>query len=853
MTLHPWCRLCRTFAVALVAVLLGAPCCLAQSKAPGLGDPGALKSLSLDTGRSGPNGFTLSGRDAGQQLIVTGNYASGQVRDLTHQAKYEVSPEGIVTVEPGGYVAAVQEGQATIRVVAPEGKTATATVTVTDILHDRPVNFANEVVPIFTKLGCNAGGCHGKAEGQNGFKLSLLGFEPAEDYEFIVKEGRGRRVFPAAPDHSLLLLKATARIAHGGGKRLEPDSPAYRLLRRWIEQGVPYGRPDDPVVEGIGVWPRQRLLPANGSQQLTVVAHYSDGSTRDVTRMTQFEPNVREMAEVSATGQVKTRELTGTVAVMARYQAQVDVFRGTIPLGVTVDNLPAAKNFIDELVFARLKKLGLPPSEVCDDGVFLRRATLDICGRLPTLEETREFLAEASANKRDKLIDRLLASEDYGDFFANKWGAILRNKRDTSRDDPGPTFAFHAWIRDNLKKNLPYDQFVRAILTASGEEVKNPPVAWYREVHEPSLQTEDTAQLFLGLRIACARCHHHPFEKWSQQDYYGFSAFFSQVGYKNHPKDPPPAQKGKKKKKKKKGKPPPRPPLEVFHQEGKAQAIHPKTGEAVKPAGLGGEPLDIPAKVDPRTRLADWMTAPDNPFFARVLVNRYWKHFFGRGLVDPEDDMRVTNPASNPELLTALAQHFVQSKYDLKDLVRTLCTSRVYQLSARSNAYNREDRQNFSRFVPRRLHAEVLLDAIDQVTESQTRFGGVPAGTRAVQLPDNAFESYFLSVFGRPDASSACECERDSSTSLPQLLHLINSADILGKTAGSRAQKLSRDRRPHEERLRDLYLVALSREPGPEEVKVLTTYIDRKGKDVKGAYEDIIWALINGEEFLFNH
>jgi hypothetical protein len=387
---------------------------------------------------------------------------------------------------------------------------------------------------------------------------------------------------------------------------------------------------------------------------------------------------------------------------------------------------------------------------------------------------------------------------------------------------------------------------VREVLTAAGEEVKVPQVIWYREVHDAAAQAEDTAQLFLGLRIQCARCHHHPYEKWSQQDYYGFQAFFSQVDYKK----PPPRPKGKKKKKKGKA---PLPPMHVLFKIGVASAKNPKTGDAVKPTGLGSEPLDIPADIDPRFKLADWLADSRNPYFARCLVNRYWKHFFGHGLVDPEDDMRKTNPATNPELLKALATHFVQSKFDMKDLVRTICKSRVYQLSSEANNYNQNDQQNFSHYYPKRLNAEVLLDAIDELTMSKSRFQGMPNGTRAVQLPDNAFDSYFLTVFGRPNSSSACECERTSDASLAQLLHLINSQEILDKASGPRATKLAKDRRPHNERIRELYLVAFAREPSAEEIKILTSYIDRRGSNTKGDYEDIIWALINAKEFLFNH
>lgn len=817
--------------------------------AAGLGDPGRLKSLSINTGRSQNGTFTIAGRDSGQQLLVTGHYASGQVRDLTRQVKYNVAPSGVVEISSTGYVTSVGEGQSTIHVTFNSSLDTTTEVVVTDIVHDLSINFANEVVPIFTKFGCNSGGCHGKSGGQNGFQLSLLGFEPTEDYEHLVKESRGRRVSPAAPASSLLLRKASGFTPHGGGSRIIEDSPSYRIIRRWMEQGMRYGRDDDPVVQRIEVFPPERLLgsyAAGGSQQLVIVAHYSDGSTRDVTRMTQFESNATDIAEVSDTGLVKVVGSTGLAAVMARYQATVGVFRAIIPLGETVENLPKPNNFIDELVYKQWEKFGLPPSKVCNDSTFIRRVTIDIAGRLPTVEETEEFLSSGDVRKREKLVDRLVKSEGYADYFANKWSAVLRNKRASPGDDIKPTQAFHAWIRDSLNTNKPYDQFVREVLTATGEVVKVPPAAWYREVHDASAQMEDTAQLFLGLRIQCARCHHHPFEKWSQQDYYGFQAFFAQVDYKK----PPPPPKGKKKKK---GKPAPPPPLEVLFNEGVATATNPKTNEGVKPTGLGGQPLEIPANVDPRTKLADWLAEKDNPFFARSLVNRYWKHFFGRGLVDPEDDMRMTNPATNPELLDALAAHFVSSKFDMQDLVRTICTSHVYQLSAEANEHNGDDRQNFSRYYPKRLNAEVLLDAIDQLTQSPTRFQGMPGGTRAVQLPDNAFDSYFLTVFGRPNASSACECERSTDASLAQLLHLINSNEILSKAGGPRATNLAKDKRPHEERIRELYLVALARDPSGDEVSLLMSYIEKRGSDVKAAYEDIIWSLINAEEFLFNH
>lgn len=852
--------------------LLTLPLQAAEPK--GLGDPGKLQSVRIDTGRTVDGQFSLVGPDASQQLLVTGSYASGQSRDLTRQARYSIVPARIVAVDAAGVVTPLKDGQAEIAAEVSGVAAARIRVTVTRITDAPPVGFANEVVPVFTKLGCNTGSCHGKASGQNGFKLSLFGFEPAEDHEAIVREARGRRVFLTAPDSSLLLLKATGQIAHGGGRRLKPDSFEYRLLRRWIAQGAPKDPVDALTVRRIEVVPRTRPLDRDTCQQIVAVAHLSDGSSTDVTRLTQFEVNQPDMASVSGAGLVRVSGTPGSVAVMARFQSHVDVVRIAVPLGAAVADLPPARTFVDELVFKQLKELGLPPSKVCDDGTFLRRATIDIAGRLPTREETQQFLSDHDARKRDKLVDRLLASGDYADYFANKWSAVLRNRRPSDKDDPKPTAAFHAWIRDSLDKNKPYSQFVREILTAEGEMGAAAPLVWYREVKDPTAQLEDVAQLFLGQRIQCARCHHHPLEKWSQQDYYGLAAFFSRLEVK----DATVLKKGKK------GQPDtPGQPFRVTFKPGKAEVVHPRTNRPIRPAGLGGPELEIAPDTDPRPKLADWLTAKDNPYFARALVNRYWKHFLGRGLVDPEDDLRVTNPASNPELLDALAKHFLAHDYDLKDLVRTICTSQVYHLSVEPNAFNAQDTQNFSRFLPRRLPAEVLLDGIDTVTGSKTPFKGVPTATRAVQLPDNQFESYFLSAFGRPDSASACECERNSDASLAQALHLFNSEELLEKISGrkvgpakpepapqkgkkdapkkaavntgvvgGRIRELMADSRPDTDKINDVYLLALSRKATAQEVETVLAHIKKKG-DAQAAYEDILWALINTKEFLFNH
>ncbi len=812
--------------------------------------------------RAGATNLVLNSQDARQQMLAT----TEEGRDVSRAVAWSSEPPGVVSVDRDGRVSPVRDGEAAVVAKTADGAEARFPVQVIHASQPAPVHFANQIVPIFTKNGCNGGGCHGKAAGQNGFRLSLLGFEPMEDYDHLVKEARGRRLFPAAPERSLLLTKGAAQLPHGGGKRLDPDSDDYRMLVRWISQGMPLGRPDAPTVSRLEVYPSERVLPLNGEQQLVVTAHYTDGSSEDVTRGALFEPNDKDMAATDAVGRVKVFNQTGEVSVMVRYQGKVAVFRGTVPLGLAVKELPPARNFVDDLVFKQLVKVGLPPSGICDDATFLRRVTVDIAGRLPTPVEVSAF-QEAVAKERkpggdgvavvpearDAVIDRLLATPDYAENFANKWSALLRNKRTDPKQARG-TYAFNAWIRDQIDRNTPYDQFARSILTASGDMNENPPVAWYRQVRSMQNQLEDSAQLFLGQRLQCAQCHHHPYERWSQADYWSFGAFFSQVSYKSG------SQPGED---------------AIVHRRGQAQATNKKNGQPVKPAGLGEAAPGLGPDDDPREALAGWMTSPNNRFFARTLVNRYWKHFFGRGLVDPEDDLRDTNPATNPELLDALAANFVKSGYDLKQLVRTLTQSTAYQLSALPNEHNGRDRHHFARFYPRRLPAEVLYDSINSLVGSESKFDGLPAGTRAVALPDNSFNAgnYFLTVFGRPDSSSACECERSSDASLSQSLHLLNAKDIQDRLAADngRAARLAADAtRTDTEKLSELYLQAFGREPRPDELKLAGEYVatkvgaSKEGKDVaeteanrlkarRQAYEDTLWALLNTKEFLFNH
>ncbi|MCR9291790.1 MAG: DUF1553 domain-containing protein [bacterium] len=777
----------------------------------------------------------LRGQDSRWQLLVSKRMHDGNLHDATRTVEYRVEPP-IADIDQHGFLRPVRDGQAVVIASDKNGHVAKLSLNISDMNSQPAVNFPNQIIPLFTKFGCNGGGCHGKAAGQAGFKLSLLGFEPRVDYEHLLLESRGRRLFPAVPDKSLLLQKATNESPHGGGKRLSADSQEYDLLKRWIAMGMPYGSSDDPLVTHIEVTPSARQLSRESQQQLSVIAHYSDGHREDITRTAQYESNNTDLAQVDERGLVTLRDSTGDVAVMVRYQGQVAVFRASIPLGLDISEIaawPPARNMIDELIFSKLRELEIPPSQTCDDGTFIRRVTLDLTGRLPTAEETRSFLTDQNADKHALLIDRLLESSDHADYFARKWITILRNRRDSSGKQLG-SFAFHAWLRQAFLENVPYDVLVRQLLTASGSIATNPPVTWWREVATTESRVEDAAQLFLGQRLQCARCHHHPFEKWSQQDYYQMAAFFSKVQRKEGdvPEEP------------------------VFvSRVGAATARHPKSGQALQPAGLDAAPPDLAAHQDPRHALVDWMCAADNPFFARSLVNRYWKHFFAVGMVEPEDDLRVTNPPSHPELLEALAKYFVENKYDTRQLLRLICNSSTYRLSSEPNEYNLADTHSYSRYYPKRLGAEVLLDAIDQMTMTRSDFAGMPVDTRAVSLPDTGFSSYFLDVFGQPSSTTACECERSNEATLAQSLHLLNSVEVQGKLASQTgwAAAAAVSSQSNSELIEQLYLSALSRQPTPNELLAAREFLDSNATDRQAAWEDLLWAVMNTKEFLFNH
>jgi hypothetical protein len=572
-----------------------------------------------------------------------------------------------------------------------------------------------------------------------------------------------------------------------------------------------------------------------GEQQLRVVAHYTDGAERDVTRQAEYKAQQPDILKVENNGLVSTLGHTGEGAVMVRYMGQVDVARVAVPFS---RGLPAEayahfqpKNFVDQLVAEKWHKLGIAPSPVCSDEEFLRRASLDSIGTLPTPDEVKAFQADKAEDKRDRLVDKLLEREEYASYWANQWGDLLRVKRGGNAGLKAGTFAFSGWLHSAFAQNMPYDQFVRAILTAQGESAENPPVNWYRHVRNTVAMVNDSSELFLGLRLSCANCHNHPYERITQDDYWGYGAFFARVSFKRGLGDEQAV---------------------VVKKDGAVN--QPRTGAMMKPKGLGGPEYDYVRGEDPRQKLADWMTDPKNPFFARAIANRIWAHYMGVGLVEAVDDMRVTNPPSNPQLLEALAKEMIDYRFDLKHLMGTIMKSRAYSLSSTPIEENKTDRQNYARYTPRRLSAQTLLDAVDDVTGSMEKFDGLPLGTKAVELPDESVSSYFLNVFGRSMRETACECERSSAPNLSQVLHLMNSPELQNKIADQKGRlaKMLADKKSDEDILNAFYLSAFGRNPRPDELKDATAMLTAS-KDRKNALEDFEWMFLNSKEFLFNH
>ncbi len=779
--------------------------------------------------RADPPQLALRGPEAVFQMLVHGKTSAGRQVDLTHRAHYRILDAQVARVSASGVVQAAKDGRTQLEILVA-GRTILIPVSVTGTRAARTFHFENDISPLLSRHSCNSSGCHGKAEGQNGFKLSVFGFDPEADHAALVKEARGRRIVPAAPDQSLFLRKAAGLMAHGGGTRMRRDSRDYQTLRAWIQAGAPLGQGPAPQVTTLRVEPQERVLSMKDTQQLRVMATLSDGRVLDVTAHARFQTNNDALASVDAEGLVRVGETPGDVAIMASYRDQVEVCRILVPRSERLASAPklAENNFIDHLVFARLRKLNLLPSELCDDATYLRRVFLDLLGTLPTASETRAFLNDPRSDKRARLVDTLLQRPEFADYWALQWADPLRVDRQVLGHKQA--FAYYRWIRESFATNKPLDQFARELLTAEGPLAEAPAGNFYKVLNKPGEAASAVAQVFLGVRIACAQCHHHPYDRWSQDDYQGMLAFFSQVSLRKDGEG------------------------EVLYAEGNPVVHHPRTGAVLHAHVLGTKnPADSPPG-DRRLTLARWLTSRDNPFFARHLANRTWAHLLGRGLVEPVDDVRATNPPSNPELLDALAGYLVEHNYDLRALIRTITASRVYQLSTTPNATNERDEQNYSRALLRRVEAEVLLDMVCQTTGVPEKFEGVPLGARAIQLWDSKVNHYFLKVFGRPMRLTACVCERNHEPSVSQILHLLNSPKIQGKLghASGQVRKLVRQY-PDDAALIDaLYLTFYSRLPQARERDIALVHF-RKAKSRQEGAEDLAWALLNSLEFVFNH
>jgi hypothetical protein len=787
-----------------------------------------------------PAAVELRGPRDVRQLVVTGEYADGSVRDLTWAVQVSTDNPGVLTVAEGLFVRGAKDGKATLTVTAG-GKSATVAVTVVGLSEPKAVSFRHDVIGAFNVGGCNAGACHGTPSGKNGFKLSLRGAEPGADYLQLTRDQFGRRSDKHNPDAALILLKALGRVPHEGGTRFAPSSYPAEVVSAWLAEGLRDDPPDLPAVAALEVLPGPRVLLAPAKwQQLAVTARYTDGSARDVTRLTVFSSSDPAVADVTPTGLVEFKR-PGEVAVLVRYLEELVSVRLTYlePRADFAWSNPPEHNYIDRHVFAKLRQMSILPSELCTDAEFVRRAYLDACGRLPTAAEARAFLADSRADRRARLVDHLVTLPEFADFWALKWADVLRSSRKTIQLKG--SHAFQLWLRDRIATNTPVDVMVRELLTATGNTYSNPPANYYRIAKDPQSLAEATAQLFLGVRMQCAKCHNHPFERWTQDDYYGFAAVFARVKTKPDPELGP--------------KPPPNAAAaEVVMLARDGEVAQPRTGKAMPPTLPGTGAVDVKPGQDRRAVFADWLTDPANPFFARSVANRVWFHLMGRGIVDPVDDFRDSNPASNDELLDALARNFAEHGYDLRLLVTTIMKSRTYQLSAEPNDTNRDDGKYFSHAVTKLLTAEQLLDALCDVTGVPEKFAGLPAGTRAVQLPDGEVNHPFLKTFGQPARELACECERESDGNLAQALQLINGPTVNEKvrSPNNRLTPLLASKKSDQEILEELYFTALARPPEADEISVALAHV-AKVDDRRKAWEDVLWAIINTREFLFRH
>ncbi len=781
---------------------------------------------------------TLETSRARQSIVSRIAQPNGVTRDVTSEVKFEVADPKIAAVE-GNVLKPLADGTTEVR-VSHSGQTQTMAVTVHNAALDRPISFKLDVMPVFLSAGCNVGSCHGAARGKDGFRLSLFGFDPDGDYFRITREMATRRINLAQPRESLLLLKSIGAVPHTGGKRFAEDSPQYATIMRWLEAGAPKDGESVAKPVSLEVLPKQMVLEGEGAkQQLVAVAHYSDGTERDVTSQALFLTNNDNSATVSPTGLI-TAAKRGEAFVMARF-ATFTVGAQTIvipkDLKYEFPNV-VENNYIDTLVNNKLKKLRIVPSELCSDETFLRRAFVDIVGQLPTASEHDRFVSDTDSKKREKLVDELLERKEFVEMWVMKWAELLQIRSDNNQVSYKSALLYYQWLEDRISRNVPFNQIVRELISATGGTFKSPATNYYQITNDNLKLSENTAQVFMGVRVQCAQCHNHPFDRWTMDDYYGFAAFFSQIARK--PADDPRE-------------------VIVFNGGG-GDVKHPLGDRVVAPKFLGGESPETKGR-DRREVLAEWLSSPENPYFSKNMGNIVWSHFFGRGIVEPVDDVRISNPASNPELLEELGKKFQSYNYDFKRLVRDICTSRTYQLATQTNPTNELDERNFSHATVRRMRAEVLLDCIGEVTNTKEKFRGLPLGARAVQIADGQTSNYFLTTFGRATRETVCSCEVSMQPSLSQALHLLNGDTVQGKIAKGNMirQRLDAKQTP-EQIIRELYTVCYSRGPTDQEMAKLNGFVPQaKGTtqpsvdETQNALNDLFWAMLNSQEFLFNH
>jgi len=777
-----------------------------------------------------PLTINLSGAQARQRVVVQASYADGVTCDVTAQARCMIADRRLARFKQGA-VLPLADGKTELQVTY-DGRTLTVPVTITNSATQRPISFKLDVMPVFTKAGCNQGSCHGTSRGKDGFHLSLFGFDPDGDYYRLTREQIGRRVNLALPEESLIVRKGLGAVQHTGGVRFGTNSGLYQTLVAWLTAGAPNDPTNIAKLTGIDIFPKSAVLEgSNAVQHFVVRAHYSNGMERDVTPLAVFLSNNEGTARAGDEGTV-TAGQRGEAFIQARF--------GEFNVGAQIIVIPkdlpykwpdiAPRNYLDEAVFAKLKKLRLVPSAVCDDPTFIRRAYLDLTGTLPTPAETCAFTEDRDANKRGRLVDGLLCRKEFADLWVMKWAELLEIR---SRDNlvyPKGALLYFEWLRDEMQTNAPLDRIVQGLLTASGSTFRNPAATYYQIEPDTLKMAENTAQVFMGMRIQCAQCHNHPFDRWTLNDYYSFAAFFAQIGRK--PGDDPRET--------------------VIFDRHDGEVNHPVTHAAMRQKFLGGAVPDIKGE-SRRQALARWLTSPENPYFARNVANIIWDHFLGRGIIEPVDDVRISNPPSNPELLDALAARLVDYHYDFKSLIRDICASRTYQLSTEANASNAQDDRNFSKAPIRRLRAEVLLDCISEVTGTRDKFPGLPRGARAVDIADGNNTTYFLTTFGRATRTTVCSCEVKIDPNLSQALHLLNGDTLQSKIEqGGVVKKLLQEGQTTAQVIENLYLRCLSRKPTEQEATKLSQFFT-PGAKPEQVLNDIFWSLLNAKEFVFNH